>query len=218
MLRFPSGGQMRLYGGGRRVLWLMGEEEYAFSDQLPEDTALISVSGQDWNRDFSPWPAEAVFRGQPFAGGADEYLLRLTGEWMPQALERFGLRPSSQGILGYSLAGLFSLYASVRTGSFPLTASVSGSLWFDGFLPWLEARSPLAEGCYYFSVGDREKSARNPRMARVEECTRAAARWASSLSPRVCFRLEKGGHFQDPQLRLQNAVHYLLYEHEAQNG
>ena len=40
MLRFPSGGQMRLYGGGRRVLWLMGEEEYAFSDQLPEDTAL----------------------------------------------------------------------------------------------------------------------------------------------------------------------------------
>ena len=141
---FPDGCRMRLYGHGSTVLWLIGEEEAPWLDDLPEDAAVVTVSGMDWDRDLSPWPAPPAFRGRPFSGGAAPYLRRLTEEWMPQAYSGFSLSPVREGILGYSLAGLFSLWALSLCGRFSLAASVSGSLWYDGFLPWLETHPPSA--------------------------------------------------------------------------
>ena len=40
---------------------------------------LVSVSGLEWNRDLSPWPADSVMtEDDGFAGGADAYLAFLT--------------------------------------------------------------------------------------------------------------------------------------------
>lgn len=38
------------------------------------------------------------------------------------------------GIAGYSLAGLFALYALYKTDVFTRVASMSGSLWFPGIM------------------------------------------------------------------------------------
>ena len=211
-----DGCRMRLYGRGGTLLWLIGEEEAPWLGTLPEDAAVITVSGMDWDRDLSPWPAPPAFRGQPFSGGADAYLQRLSEEWMPQACSRFSLSPVREGILGYSLAGLFSLWALSQCGRFSLAASVSGSLWYDGFLPWLQTHPPVQRmERLWFSVGDREKKSRNPRLAAVEDCTRQASAWAQAICDEVRFELSPGGHFDQPDQRLLRAVRFLL---RAENG
>ena len=211
---FQDGCRMRLYGGEKNtgtVLWLIGEEEAPWLGALPEDAAVIAVSGMDWDRDLTPWPAPAAFRGQAFSGGAEAFLKQLTEDWMPEALSAFSLTPVREGILGYSLAGLFSLYALCRCSRFRLAASVSGSLWYDGFLEWMKAHPPVQQvERLYFSVGDRERKARNPRMAKVEDCTRQAAEWAQAYADRTVFELQPGGHFDQPNQRVLRSVRWLL--------
>ena len=46
---------------------------------LTSRLTLVSVSGLDWYRDMTPWPADRVFAdGESYGGGAAEYLARLT--------------------------------------------------------------------------------------------------------------------------------------------
>ncbi len=58
----------------------------------------------------------------------------LTQRIVPLTENHLGYAPEFRGIAGYSLAGLFALWAVYQTGLFDRAASVSGSLWFDGFL------------------------------------------------------------------------------------
>ena len=64
----------------------------------------------------------------------------------------------------------------------------------------------------YFSVGDREKHARSPRLSAVEDCTRRAAEWAGGYCDSVLFELQPGGHFDRPEERLQKAIRFLISE------
>ena len=62
--------------------------------------------------------------------------------------------PRWRGIAGYSLAGLFAVYALYRTDVFARAASVSGSLWFPGFREYVFSHTPLCRpDCVYFSLG-----------------------------------------------------------------
>lgn len=158
----------------------------------------------DWNRDLSPWPAPPLVRSQPpFGGRASETLLLLTEDLLP-ALERAeGIRPSSRAIMGYSLGGLFSLYALMECEAFVAAACCSGSLWFDGWLDYLRARPSLGRPAYcYLSLGRKERRARNPRLKTVEDALHASA---AALEERgaVCeLDLFDGGHGHQVQERL----------------
>lgn len=183
-------------------------------ENLPPERmpVLVSVEGVDWDRDFSPWPAEGVFRGQSFTGGAEDYLNRFTGKLIPALEEKLPRVPEKRILVGYSLAGLFSLWAAYRTGCFEGIASVSGSLWYDGFPDFMEENeiSPAVKGIY-LSLGDREKNAKNPRMAKVEEATGKAARLLRERTGLpVPFTLNPGGHFRDVPLRIARAVLFLI--------
>ena len=104
---------------------------------------LVCIGGVDWDRDLSPWPSQRVFRGgADFSGGADVFLHTLLTQLIPAAEE--GLSPAWRAVFGYSLAGLFSLWAMTKTDAFRRCASVSGSLWFDGLTAYLSApKDPL---------------------------------------------------------------------------
>ena len=58
-------------GTAERAVYLPMEQDgaRALFAQLPEGTALITLDETDWNRDFSPWAAPAVFRDGDFSGG-----------------------------------------------------------------------------------------------------------------------------------------------------
>ena len=188
----------------RRIL-----RERVSPDHMP---VLVSVEGADWDRDLSPWPAEGVFRGQRFTGGGEDYLERFTGELIPALEGKLPRMPRRRILAGYSLAGLFSLWAAYRCDRFDAIASVSGSLWYDGFLDFMRenAVSTSVKGIY-LSLGDREKNAKNPRMAKVEETTgEAAALLRERTGLPVPFELNPGGHFRDVPERIARALVYLV--------
>ena len=95
-----------------------------------QDFQMIAVKVDDWNLDLSPWKAPAVFGNEDFGEGAAsllEEILRLCSD-----------ESKTYYLGGYSLAGLFSLWASYQTDRFAGIAAASPSVWFPGFLPYMK--------------------------------------------------------------------------------
>ena len=123
-----------------------------------EDFCLLAVRTDDWNRDLSPWQAPAVFGTEGFGGRADRTL--------EEILKLCGNEGRRYFIGGYSLAGLFALWAAVRTDRFAGVAAASPSVWFPGFVEYLREHDIQCPSVY-LSLGDREEKTRNPVMAAV---------------------------------------------------
>lgn len=173
---------------------------------------LVAVSGLDWGRDMSPWRAPALAPGEaPFAGGADEYLPQLLGTILPKAESRLAAPPAWRGIAGYSLGGLFALYALYRTDVFARAASVSGSLWYPGLLEFVQ-RHPLKRRPerLYFSVGDRECRARIPCLQSVQANAEWLAGYYRAQGIDACFTLNPGGHGSHAARRTAAGIAWLL--------
>ena len=172
--------------------------------------AVVSVEVPDWNRDLSPWKAERVFRkGDDFAGGAEEFLYKLL-KIVPEAEKTLGFVPEFRGIAGYSLAGLFAVWTLYRTDVFSRAASMSGSLWFDGFTEFMEEHRPVnVPEKVYLSVGEREKQTKNVRMAQVEACTVRTAEILRGYGTEVRFELNPGGHFDEVPGRIERGLRWI---------
>lgn len=123
---------------------------------------LVTISDLDWNHDMAPWDSPAAFKkGEPFTSGADDYLRLLVEGIIPKAEKELAGPPAWRGIAGYSLAGLFALYAVYQTDVFSRVGCMSGSLWFPGFKEYVFSHEPKRRpGCIYFSLGDREAKTR----------------------------------------------------------
>lgn len=188
-----------------------GDGEALFA-LLPEPKpALICISA-DWNRDLSPWFAPKVFRGgEDFSGGADAFLQNISESVIPFVENKLYITNCKRIIAGYSLAGLFAVYAFYKSSLFCSGASVSGSLWFDDFLAFAKrekfCRAPER---FYFSVGDREKNTKNPRMAAVEDCTKLTVELFRSRGVPTLFELNPGGHFSEPNARLAKGIAFAM--------
>lgn len=174
------------------------------------DCSLVAVSGLDWDKDLSPWPAPAVRRGEePFAGGAAEYLAWMTGALLPAARALLPGTPCWEGLAGYSMAGLFAVWALSRTHVFRRGASMSGSLWYPGIREYLMAHPPRPD-CLYFSLGSKEGRTRNPVMAAVEENTRAIQAFCREQGITTTFQLNPGNHFRDTAVRTAAGIAWML--------
>ena len=174
------------------------------------DCSLVAVSGLDWDKDLSPWPAPAVRRGEePFAGGAAEYLAWMTGSLLPAARALLPGTPCWEGLAGYSMAGLFAVWALGRTHVFRRGASMSGSLWYPGIREYLMAHPPRPD-CLYFSLGSKEGRTRNPVMAAVEENTRAIEAFCREQGITTTFQLNPGNHFRDTAARTAAGIAWML--------
>ena len=189
---------------------LQPHEADAVADLLTADVHLLSLDRTDWEHAFSPWPAPRAFKKAPdFSGGATETLASL-GARLPAVERCLGLQPRWCGIAGYSLAGLFAAWSAYHASPFSRVACVSGSLWFDGWADFATSRllqTPPARA--YFSLGDSEKNSRHPRMATVEDTTRATAAYWQQQGIRTTFALNPGGHFDDIAARTAAAINWL---------
>ena len=197
------------------VLYLCGAGEdvealrASLADAPPH--SLVCVSGFDWERDLSPWPAPPLGRGRPFAGGAGECLRLLTQNILPEAEALLPAPPAWRAIAGYSLAGLFALWSLGQTDIFSRAASMSGSLWYPGFADYLAARTPprRPDGIY-LSLGDREARARDPVLKTVRRATEAvAARFRAQGIP-TALEFPPGNHFENVASRTAAGIRWLL--------
>lgn len=171
---------------------------------------LVIINGIDWGAEMTPWASEAIFRGEPpFAGKGGEYL-RLLEEQIVPAVERETGIAAWRGLIGYSLGGLFALYAAYRSEVFARVASVSGSLWYADFERFALSE-PLSGGLEraYLSIGDKESAGKNQRLKGTESTTRAVAAHLEQLGVQVKFELNQGGHYTDELGRLSRAIEWL---------
>ncbi len=193
------------------IVYLLTDDEdaaHVFARLREPKPILVAVGGFDWNADLTPWPAPALTKkAPPFAGNAQAFLETLTQRIVPQTEQTIGLSGVNRALAGYSLAGLFTLWALYQTDLFPCAVSASGSLWFDGFLSFAKSHSLCAVPKRIdLSLGDKEKLTKNPRMAAVEDATLAIKDLLSDAGVSVAFTLNPGGHFQNPAQRLADAI------------
>lgn len=171
---------------------------------------LVTICGLDWNRDLAPWDSPAVFRGgAPFTGGASAYL-RLLEHIVPEA-ERGLHRPRWRGLAGYSLAGLFAVYALYQTNLFSRAGSMSGSLWFPGFLEYVRSHTPVRQpDRLYFSLGDRESRTRSRVLQTVQQNTQEIEALFRNQNVDTVFCLHPGNHFDHAAARTAAGIAWLL--------
>ena len=172
------------------------------------DLNLLCVKVLDWDRDLSPWYCPPLAKDEaPFAGGADGYLELLLTEILPSARGLIRGTPSRVCIAGYSLAGLFALYALYKCDVFDRAASMSGSLWFPNFREYaLENPLKRAPDKIYLSLGDREARTRHPLLKTVQENTEIIAEHFRAQNISVTYGLEPGNHFKNADMRSAKGI------------
>lgn len=175
---------------------------------------LVTVSNLAWNHDMAPWDSPAAFKkGEPFIGGADNYLQLLVEEIIPRAEKELAEPPAWRGIAGYSLAGLFALYAIYQTDVFSRVGCISGSLWFPGFKEYVLSHEPKRwPDCIYFSLGDKESKTRNPVLKIVQENTEEIQTFYQNKGIDTVFQLNPGNHFVQGIERTIAGIQWLLSE------
>lgn len=173
---------------------------------------LVAISSLDWFHDMVPWDSPPVFKNAaPCTGGADDYLQRLTQEIVPAAEEGLSEGPRWRGIAGYSLAGLFALYAIHQTALFSHVGCMSGSLWFPGFKDYLFSHKPIRWPAHiYFSLGDKEHKTRNPILQYVQQNTEEIQAFYQQRGIDTIFQLQPGNHNHNPAARTAAGIGWLL--------
>lgn len=178
-----------------------------------DNCRLIVFETTDWNGDFSPWPAEAAFGNEPFTGRGPETLLWLTDFLLPYLEgEKIISTSGNRYIAGYSLSGLFALWAFLESDAFDGAASCSGSLWFPGWAEYMSSRRRDRSGVVYLSLGSKEEKANNAVMASVGNNTRESYSLLKRDAhvTRATLEWNKGGHFANPTGRLVKGMLWLL--------
>ncbi len=190
-----------------------GESVYAAAKKITDvEFSLAAVGGIRWETEMSPWKCSPVYKGGvPCTGEADVYLDTLTKEILPEILGQLLMKPSYTALAGYSLAGLFAVYALYRTDFFSRAASASGSFWFPDFLRFaLNNKMAVKPDCVYFSLGDKEAGVRSSMLRVVEDNTRMLNKMCNELGIRSTFELNPGNHFKDAPLRMVKGIAWII--------
>lgn len=190
-----------------------GEDVYqALQNMDCTSINLLVVGNIDWNHDMSPWYMPSIYsKEKSFSGGADEYLKLLIDEILLKAKELIEGEPEFIGIAGYSLAGLFAVYAMYKTDVFDRVACMSGSLWFSDFIEYCKRNEyKRLPDKIYFSLGDKEANTRNPVLKTVQDKTIELSEYFKNLGSEVIFELNPGNHFTDTVLRSAKGIKTIL--------
>lgn len=169
--------------------------------QVGDDFYLIALKVSDWNFDLSPWPAPAVFGKQDFGDGA--------GDTLAEVLKYCTDKDKTYIIGGYSLAGLFALWAAYQTDVFQDVAAASPSVWFPEFTNYMRQNRIHARSVY-LSLGDKEEKARNPVMAAVGDRIRESYELLRNQGIDTVLEWNHGNHFQDADIRTAKAFAWVI--------
>ena len=153
---------------GAPVVYLLDDVADHSPVQVPEGVSLVNVGVDLWEENFSPWCAPRVFaKGPNFGDGAQKTLDTLINHVIPWTESELTDPPTYRVLVGYSLAGLFSLWAGVSqpgapqqvargcqpddvssqpgapyvdasVATFQRIGAVSGSFWFPGLLDYVD--------------------------------------------------------------------------------
>ncbi len=82
------------------------------------------------------------------------------------------MKEQEHWLAGYSLAGLFALWAAYECDTFSGIACCSGSLWFKNWDIYMREHILKRKCSVYLSLGGKEEKTKNAVMATVGDRTR----------------------------------------------
>ena len=213
----------RIYGEPHAeylLLQMTGEHELQSIDhevaaiaQSNRKYLFVAIPVESWNDALSPWEAPAVWGKESFGGKAGDTLRFLTEQVIPTLKQQYPLPENVKIILGgYSLAGLFALWASTQTKLFYGIAAASPSVWFPGWMEY-EQQHPIQAQHIYLSLGDKEEHTKNAVMAAVGDNIRTLHSRLIERGADCTLEWNSGGHFKDADLRTAKAFRWTMEEH-----
>lgn len=162
-----------------------------------EGVRLVMIYPYDWNYCMTPWKYHDKNMGK--TGGGEEFLSWFISEIYDEKYQR-------QYIGGYSLGGLFVLFAACEKELFDGVMSVSGSLWYPGALEYFNEKSIGKRiGKIYMSLGDKESLTKNAEREKVGFNTEKLAE-VFGKTKEVFFEYNRGGHFTDINGRIIKSI------------
>lgn len=162
----------------------------------------------NWNKDLPPWEADPVMGDEPFGKGAPETLAFITEQVIPAV----AVESTKEIILGgYSLAGLFTLWAAYQTDVFTGVAAASPSVWYPGWDTYSQEQE-IKTGNIYLSLGTKEEKTRHPLMKTVGDNIRRQAECLQEdpNSMNVTLEMNPGNHFKEPDLRMAKGFAWVM--------
>ena len=191
------------------LIQLTGEHELAslenevreIEKRTSKEFRFIATKVENWNDDLSPWKAPAVFKTEDFCGGASKTLENIIALCADKNRKYY--------IGGYSLAGLFALWAACQTDIFSGVAAASPSVWFPGFIDYMKTYKMKSQNVY-LSLGDREEKTRNPVIAQIGNCIKEEYRCLLENGINCILEWNKGNHFKEADIRTAKAFAWIL--------
>lgn len=191
-------------------LEVLDQEIDAIKNQTKTPFSLIALLINNWNQELTPWAAPAVFGRIPFGDGANDTLKFIIEQLLPNLMAD-GIYDSRMKLLlgGYSLAGLFVLWAAYQTDFFNGIAAASPSVWFPQWIDYVAEKKPFAKSIY-LSLGDKEENAKNPVMAQVGNAIRKQHELLTAQEVTTILEWNAGNHFVDSEKRMAKGFAWLL--------
>ena len=186
-------------------LEVLDQEVKAIKELSDKPFSLLAFMIKDWNQELTPWAAPPVFGKVPFGNGAGKTLKFITSQLLPEVQENI-----PHLILGgYSLAGLFALWAGYQTDRFEGIAAASPSVWYPQWIDYASEKKPLAKSVY-LSLGDKEEKAKNPVMAQVGNAIRKQHELLTEQKINTILEWNAGNHFVDSDKRMAKGFAWLI--------
>ena len=215
-----AGRKCRLFGSGTPECLLVQPSARHENASLEAEVALLAVLTdkpfllvtielEDWTIDLMPWPDGNISRDPEAGKHGQETLEIILNGLLPELERRYGTLPVILG--GYSLGGLFALWASCQSDRFKAVAAASPSVWIHGWLPFAKKHMPMADAVY-LSLGDQEEHVKNQAIARVGDNLRVQYELLQKqLGQERCTLVwEEGNHFTDNAGRMARAFAWCL--------
>jgi predicted alpha/beta superfamily hydrolase len=174
-----------------------------------ESFVLATIELNDWIVDLMPWSDKNISREEEAGLHGQDTFQYVIEALIPALKQRYGDLPVILG--GYSLGGLFALWAATRTNLFEAVAAASPSVWIKDWIPYATEHKLMAR-YVHLSLGEREEHVKNQAIARVGDCLREYYTMLKNrLGPDRCTLVwEEGNHFTDNEGRLARAFAWCL--------
>lgn len=197
----PEADTVLIQPTGEHEMASLENEVREIEKRTSKEFRFIATKVENWNDDLSPWKAPAVFKTEDFCGGASKTLENIIALCADKNRKYY--------IGGYSLAGLFALWAACQTDIFSGVAAASPSVWFPGFIDYMKTYKMKSQNVY-LSLGDREEKTRNPVMAQIGNCIKEEYRCLLENRINCILEWNKGNHFKEADIRTAKAFAWIL--------
>ena len=197
----PEADTVLIQPTGEHEMASLENEVREIEKRTSKEFRFIATKVENWNDDLSPWKAPAVFKKEDFCGGASKTLENIIALCADKNRKYY--------IGGYSLAGLFALWAACQTDIFSGVAAASPSVWFPGFIDYMKTYKMKSQNVY-LSLGDREEKTRNPVMAQIGNCIKEEYRCLLENGINCILEWNKGNHFKEADIRTAKAFAWIL--------